>query len=392
MTDLQPPRRNRAVSALFRCIGGPDARHAGGEGNVTVVSRAMHQGELRFFATLFPLTVLVAAWHALFAMLGSWPASLLCLPAALVLLQLLPFILAGRSPAMHWLLWLGAAELWAWFHRDAPWPVAAFAWTWLALAALNLAAAFLLVLRATMRWQGGGGVAWRLLLFLAVHLAAVAIGWKFSWYWAFLIGAAIAALYCLAVLRPNCQWLGDVLRHSNGKPLLTFDDGPFPETTPALLDLLDERGEKAVFFLIGENVRRHPDLVREIARRGHQIGNHTLTHPQASFWCAGPWRTAREIRGCQEILTEITGKPPEFFRAPVGHRNLFTHPVAAALGLQVVGWTRRGYDADPRTPAADVIERITSKLRDHDIILLHDRHPEICKITTAVLTISRLVS
>jgi len=162
----------------------------------------------------------------------------------------------------------------------------------------------------------------------------------------------------------------------------------FPETTPALLDLSDERGEKAVFFLIGENARRHPDLVREIARRGHEIGNHTLTHPQASFWCAGPWRTAREIRGCQEILTKITGAAPRCFRAPVGHRNLFTHPVAAALGLRVVGWTRRGYDADPGTHPDQVLARIIPQLRARDIILLDDSHLEIRKITSALLDTS----
>lgn len=389
MIDLPPPRPNRAVSALFRVFGGADARGTGGEGELRAPGMAMHAGEQGFFGVLFPLTVFVAAAHAIHAMLGVWWALVLAVPVTLVLFHVLPFILAGRSPRLHWWLWLAAATVWAWFHRDGSLPVAIVAWMWLGIALANLLSLILFGLRATMDWQGGGGVAWRGFLLIAAHLVAIALGWMFGWAWALVGGVAIAAIFCLAVLRPNAQWLGNVLRQSGGPPLLTFDDGPHPDTTPALLDLLDARGIKALFFLIGETASRHPDLVREIARRGHEIGNHTLTHPQATFWCAGPWRTAREIRGCQDILAEITGTTPRYFRAPVGHRNLFTHPVASALGLQVVGWTRRGFDADPSVPAATVIARIAPRLRHGDLVLLHDGHPETCTITDAILPHAR---
>ena len=386
MTDLPPPRReNRAVSAIFRLMGGRHARHCGGEGEVLAAGDAMHAGEQRFFAVMFPLTVAVAVWHALHSFFGLWAAWLLCLPAALMLLQVLPFVLAGRTPCAHWRLWLAATVIWAWFHRDAPVFIAAFAWTWLGIAAANTVAALGIALRDLMRLQGSAGVAWRMMLFFAAHFAAAGIGWRFGWQWFLVLGAGIAALYCLAVLRPNSQWLGDVIRHSAGPPLMTFDDGPDPESTPELLDLLDARGVKAVFFLIGEHARRHPELAREIARRGHEIGNHTLTHPQATFWCAGPQRTAREIQNCQKLLAEITGTAPRYFRAPVGHRNLFTHPVAAACGLRVVGWSLRGYDADARVPTAQVIARITLKLRPRDIVLLHDGRPDAADIAAAVL-------
>jgi peptidoglycan/xylan/chitin deacetylase (PgdA/CDA1 family) len=349
----------------------------------------MHAGELRFLAVVVPLSVLVAVWHALGVALGGLVAWLLAVPAAIILLHVLPIILAGRSSRVQWRLWLGVAVAWAWFHRDAGMPAAIFAWIWLAVAAANLACACLLALRRSMDWQGIGGIAWRAGLLVGSHIGAVVIGVMCGWGWALAAGALLAALYCLAVLLPNHQWLGAVYRHADGPLLLTFDDGPHPERTPALLDALDDLGETAVFFLIGENARKHPDLVREIVRRGHMLGNHTLTHPQATFWCAGPWRTAREIRGCQDALTAITGVAPQWFRAPVGHRNFFTHPVAAACGLHVVGWARRGYDAAPGVPAGVLLSRIVPHLRPHDVVLLHDGRPDAPEIATAIHKASR---
>ena len=385
MISLPFRRPSRAVSAIFQFMGDRAVPLAAGEGESRTSGPAMHAGEQRFFAVLFPLTVAVAAWHVLDTGFGPWAAWLLCLPAALVLFHLLPFVLAGRSPRAQWRMWLAAAVVWGWFHRDAPVVIAAFAWAWLGIAVVNAGVAVVSGLRESMRWQGRAGVAWRMVLFFAAHFVAVGIGWKFGWPWLFGIGAGIGACYCLAVLRPNSQWLGEVVRHSGGPPLLTFDDGPHPASTRELLDLLDARGVKALFFVIGENVRRHPELAREIVRRGPEIGNHTQTHPGASFWCAGPWRTEREIRACQGVIREVTGQSPRYFRAPVGHRNLFTHPVAAACGLRVVGWTRRGYDADPGVPAEQVIRRVAPDLRAGDIVLLHEGRPDAAAIAAAVL-------
>ncbi|NCQ65054.1 MAG: polysaccharide deacetylase family protein, partial [Alphaproteobacteria bacterium] len=87
---------------------------------------------------------------------------------------------------------------------------------------------------------------------------------------------------------------------------------------------------------------QHPELIREIVRRGHQIGNHTWSHPQASFWCHGPIRTYREIARCQSAIKAITGAAPTVFRAPVGHSNLFVHPVLEKFGLRLAGWSSRG--------------------------------------------------
>jgi peptidoglycan/xylan/chitin deacetylase (PgdA/CDA1 family) len=95
-----------------------------------------------------------------------------------------------------------------------------------------------------------------------------------------------------------------------------------------------------------------------------------MTHPQATFWCAGPARTRREIEACSEAILEVTGESPKWFRAPVGHRNLFTHPVTDELGMKVMGWSRRGFDAIAGNPRA-VLARILP-VTGGDIVLMHE--------------------
>ena len=184
-----------------------------------------------------------------------------------------------------------------------------------------------------------------------------------------------------ATLRPNNALFGPVATRfepAGDEVWLTIDDGPDPHDTPRLLDLLDAYpvggGARATFFLRGDRARAHPALVEEIVRRGHGVGNHTLNHPQAAFWCAGPRRLAREIGGCSDALRAITGREPRAFRAPVGHVNPFVHRAAGRRGLRLVGWSARGFDGVDRHAAdpAGVVARITGGLRPGAIILLHE--------------------
>ena len=196
------------------------------------------------------------------------------------------------------------------------------------------------------------------------------------------LGASAAAHGTLAyaTLRPNNPIFGPVVTRFEpdaGCPQvwLTVDDGPDAHDTPRLLDLLDAHdGARATFFVRGDRARRHPELVREIVRRGHGIGNHTLNHPQAAFWCLGPGRLRREIDGCSDVLREITGSAPRLFRAPVGHVNPFVHGAAARRGLRLVGWSARGFDGVDRHAAAPeaVVARVLDGLRPGAIILLHE--------------------
>jgi len=182
----------------------------------------------------------------------------------------------------------------------------------------------------------------------------------------------------IGTLVPQCAWFGPlVVRLSDkearrqGRVWLTLDDGPDPATTPQILDLLDAHGALAGFFLIGEKARQHPELVREIARRGHLIGNHSQTHPVASFWALRPTRIWQEVAGCQETLTQILGTAPVWFRPPVGHHNLFLAPPLQALGLTLAMWDCRGYDGVEKNVPL-ILRRIAKDLRPGSIILLHD--------------------
>jgi peptidoglycan/xylan/chitin deacetylase (PgdA/CDA1 family) len=151
---------------------------------------------------------------------------------------------------------------------------------------------------------------------------------------------------------------------------LTFDDGPDPAVTPAVLDLLERHGARATFFCIAANALRHPQLCREIVRRGHAIENHSREHSLA-FALLGLAGFRREIAAAQAALAEIAGRPPRFFRAPAGLRNPLLDPVLHELGLTLTSWTRRGFDARDGN-AERVAARLTTGLAAGDILLLHD--------------------
>jgi peptidoglycan/xylan/chitin deacetylase (PgdA/CDA1 family) len=150
-----------------------------------------------------------------------------------------------------------------------------------------------------------------------------------------LAGAATA----FAAVHPRSQLFGSTIcRTASAKRLaLTFDDGPNPAITPALLDLLDRYQAKATFFVIGRFVRECPGLSREIAARGHLLANHTQTHPNL-FWMS-PRAVRDELARCQGALEDATGRSAEDFRPPYGFRNPWVVGVAGALGMHTVMWT-----------------------------------------------------
>jgi peptidoglycan/xylan/chitin deacetylase (PgdA/CDA1 family) len=351
----------------------------------------MNLAEYRVLAVLMPLTLLVAIAHPLAGWWGTITGWLTALPVTVIALNVLPFLLGMKSRQLQWLVSFLASVAWAVFHLRSSGVTGFLAWFWAGVAVIDGVAVGVLAWRSSMLWQGGGGIAWRVFLLVALHAGAGAVGWKFGWVWGLTCGAVVAALVCRAILDPGCQWLGIVYRTTTeDEILITIDDGPDAHDTPLLLDLLDKHHTKAIFFMIGEKVRAHPELAREVVRRGHEIGNHTLTHPQGSFWCAGPWRTRREIAACQQVIEEATGKKPRLFRAPVGHRNLFTHPVCATLGLDVMGWNRRGYDAVEKD-AEKVLGRILPEMSRRDIVLLHEATPIAEEVVGRVLEKADLV-
>jgi peptidoglycan/xylan/chitin deacetylase (PgdA/CDA1 family) len=192
--------------------------------------------------------------------------------------------------------------------------------------------------------------------------------------WPWVLGGVVLNHAILACgMHPRSGLIGQNLARlpaASGAVAITFDDGPEPEVTPRVLDLLDAQAARATFFLIGERAARHPALVREILRRGHAVGNHTHRHP-LGFAAWGPWRQRREVAAAQAAIAEAGGVAPRLFRAPAGLRNPLLDPVLAAEGLSLVSWTRRGYDTVARRPER-VLARVTRGLGPGDILLLHD--------------------
>ena len=217
---------------------------------------------------------------------------------------------------------------------------------------------------------------------VAVHAAAAAAAIASpaaAGPWA-LAGVALNhAVLTGAGLWPRSDWLGPNLTRlpdaaaARGEIALTIDDGPDPEVTPAVLDLLDAHGgQRATFFCIAERARAHPALLREIVARGHGVQNHSLAH-RHGFSLLGPKGIAAEIQRAQAVLADLTGRAPSCFRAPAGLRNPFLDPVLHRLGLHLVSWTRRGFDTRERDPQR-VFARLARGLAGGDILLLHDGH------------------
>ena len=199
---------------------------------------------------------------------------------------------------------------------------------------------------------------------------------------------AFGALVVWGVVSIRSPYFGRALSSGRDEAAvaLTFDDGPDPDATPALLELLRQRGVAATFFVVGERVRAHPDLVRRCAAAGHEIGNHSDRHSLLLNFRLPRGMTA-ELGACQETLERVLGSPAAYYRPPVGLRNPAVHRACARLGLTVVGWQVRGLDRSRRAPAR-VADRILRRLRPGGIVLLHDGgqgRERLLEITSAVL-------
>lgn len=157
---------------------------------------------------------------------------------------------------------------------------------------------------------------------------------------------------------------------ASGRVALTFDDGPDPAATPAILDLLAARGVKATFFCVGERVCAHPEVVTRCQAEGHALANHSHRHRALTNLLFGGGMR-REMTACQEALFEVTGERPRYYRPPMGLMNHAVVGAAEAHGLELVGWQARGLDTTAR-PAAQVVARILRAVKPGGIVLLHD--------------------
>jgi len=154
---------------------------------------------------------------------------------------------------------------------------------------------------------------------------------------------------------------------------LTFDDGPVPEVTPQLLDLLDRYHVKATFFWVGENVERNPELAREVVRRGHAVGNHTYNHLRGWRTCLRPY--TENILRAERAMEEALGGMPsgsKLFRPPYGRAGLLKHGWLRRHGYEVVLWDIITHDYNPRYTPEEIERAVLRYVRDGSVILFHD--------------------
>lgn len=151
---------------------------------------------------------------------------------------------------------------------------------------------------------------------------------------------------------------------------LTFDDGPSPDQTPLILDELARHNCRATFFVLGAQAEKHPDLIREIVRGGHRLGNHTWSHIDA--WLHDFPVVAHELARTDELLEHLTGCRPEWVRPPHGHFTAKLRAWCADRGQRVVLWdTMPGDFVDWATPAG-MTDFVLRQVRPGSIIVLHD--------------------
>ena len=207
---------------------------------------------------------------------------------------------------------------------------------------------------------------------LAGKLAALYVGWSAP-------AAALALwfgpdlLLAYHVFVPRAQGVVRMHRRfltTRREVWLTIDDGPDPEDTTQILELLAAHGDRATFFVIGELAARHPGLIRAIVAEGHEVGHHTQTHPLGTFWCASPGRVARELDDALAVLREAGVKPGRF-RPPAGIKNIWLSAALRARGLTCIGWSARGLERQPGD-AGVVAARVLHRLAPGAILLMHE--------------------
>lgn len=191
--------------------------------------------------------------------------------------------------------------------------------------------------------------------------------------------AGFAYLFCYGGYEGPVDWAMGTFTHGSRevrRVSLTFDDGPDPVRTPALLDALAELDVKATFFLVGKQVEAHPDIVRRMVKEGHEIGNHTYSHRYLPLARSGS--VLAELAATDRVLEQVTGRVPTLARPPYGGRSPRNVQAFHKAGKQLVTWDVNSNDWKG-APAEDVARRVVERTRPGSIVLLHEarEHGEV---------------
>jgi peptidoglycan-N-acetylglucosamine deacetylase len=222
------------------------------------------------------------------------------------------------------------------------------------------------------------------LIFFTACLVLIVFDWQTglsNWFYAglvivYLVINAYGTLYISAQFFMPARFKGE--RGSNSVAI-TFDDGPVPESTTRILEMLRKEGVKATFFCIGKNVQDHPALAKQIQDEGHLVGNHSYFHG-SMFDLQSPRAMMEELKNTNRIVQQVTGKMPRFFRPPYGVTNPMLAKAVKQLNLVTTGWSVRSFDTIAKEKTK-LYERVTKNLKGGDIILFHDR----CELTRQIL-------
>lgn len=171
------------------------------------------------------------------------------------------------------------------------------------------------------------------------------------------------------------------LQSSNQREIcLTFDDGIHADLTPKVLDILKQKNVKAIFFLIGKNIKGNEAILKRMYDEGHQIGNHSYEH---TFWFDMKSSNAmlEEIEKTTQLINSIIGKQIALFRPPYGVTNPNLARAIKKSGLQSIGWSLRSFDTTAKS-TTQLLSKLKLETKAQDIVLLHDR----CEITVNALT------
>lgn len=213
---------------------------------------------------------------------------------------------------------------------------------------------------------------------LICHLGAAALWVLMPKAWMLALVILVANHLALATtgLLPRSKGLGSNLTRlpesaaRQGWVAITIDDGPDPEVTPQVLEILAQHQAQATFFCIGKKVEAFPELAQAIVAAGHAIENHGQCHHTFnSLQGVGGW--TREIADAQASIHKTTGQTPHFYRPTAGLRNPFLDPVLHHLNMRLASWTQRGYDTRIQD-AEKVFNSLRHNLQGGDILLLHD--------------------
>lgn len=187
-----------------------------------------------------------------------------------------------------------------------------------------------------------------------------------------LVSAVSASAAAYQSMAPSGQWYGRTFTHlprSSKKLALTYDDGPNDPHTLRLMDVLAKHDVHATFFCIGRYAQQKPQIVRDLIKSGHVVGNHTYTHPNLALQSQTQVRI--QLNTCQDILSDVIGTAPKLFRPPYGGRRPSVLRIAREMGLEPIMWSITCYDWSATSPE-QIEGHVKRQLRGGDVILLHD--------------------